>query len=173
MLCYICSFYEEKLCIYAPHLIFCVQYLSYVSSSVNSASPHPYGTTYVLPFLSLFHFLLDSFSFYQITHLPPCLSFLSIVQLCFPVSWLTLFCLGSGLPPIVSSVTVPLLSCRIQEQRASESPTLPRPLCSQTSFSLSSKIYTCSSPWTSESQFGAGGPRTAVDPDNSFFFFFF
>ena len=69
----------------------------------------------------------------------------------------------------LQSVTVPCSHVEFRNREtASESPTLPWSLCSQSSFSLSSKIYTCSSPWKSESQFWTGGPRTAVDPENSF-----
>lgn len=60
-------------------------------------------------FTAFSHPLLYSFSIRSFLFLP-CVSFLFIVQLCFPVSRFILFWLGSILPPIVLTLWLSLLS---------------------------------------------------------------
>lgn len=163
--CYICSFYEENYVYTLPSHFLCSA-SSDVSSSVNSASPHPYETTYVLPFLSLFHFLLDSFSFYQITHLSPCLSFLSyhaakVFQ--FPD-----FSVWDQVSLLLSHLS--LFLCSHVEFRNRE--LLRAPPCHALSavkpHFLSPPRSIPSSPGHQKASSEQGGPRTAVDPENSF-----
>lgn len=111
-LCYICSFYykEKYIYIYIFPIIFCVQYLLYCLPFYPILHPLIRTKPPMCFFFCLFS--TSGFIFFLLGHssLLPCLSLLSIVQLCFPVSWFILFCLVSNLPPIVSSLWPPLCS---------------------------------------------------------------
>ena len=117
------------------------------------------------PFLPIFHLLLPSLSSRSLLLLP-CLSFLSTVQLCFPVSWFILFCLKSILLSCVLSLRPSPFSGSIPEQRGSfwAAHSATAPLQSNLMFSLLLGLDLLQ-PWKPQSQLWAGGPRTAVDPE--------
>lgn len=100
-------------------LIFYLQYLFYVSSLVQFYTFSSILSRVYTSSPAFFPSLLYPCPFYSITLIfLPCLSFLSFVQQCFRISWFV-FYLGSILPPIVSTLAIPLPSRRIQGQRGS------------------------------------------------------